>query len=402
METVERILSQMSNISKSQKKFLVILFSTIMVLRGRMNFRNLSRYSDLHEKSFSRNFCKPFSFTEFNHMLIEETIPQSHKKIGALDCSYVPKSGKHSYGIDSFWSGQASRSKKGQEISLLSIVDLDYNTAYSLSVTQTPASSEIGKGEENRIDFYLKQLEDSRSSLQRQGIKHLAADGFYSKKRFIDGTRSLGFHLIGKLRDDANLRYLYTGTQKSGQGAPKRYAGKVKFDHLSNWDFVTELEPNVSLYTAILNAPRFKRDLKVVYLLDNRNPGKQRYALFFSTDLQLSALEIFNGYKARFQIEFIFRDAKQFTGLTDCQARSKDALNFHFNASLTVLNLLRKQDRELCDDPNSNVCSIASWKARYFNEHLLDLFISHLDLDPIFIKNNPHYEELRNYGVINV
>jgi hypothetical protein len=390
----------MSNISKPQRKFLVILFSTIMVLRGRMNFRNLSRYSDLSEISFLRNFRKAFDFHEFNHRLIEETIPSHHHKIGALDCSYVPKSGKNSYGIDQFWSGQASRAKKGQEISLLSIVDLDYHTAYSLSVTQTPASSEIGKGDENRIDFYLKQLKDSQSYLQQQGVKHIATDGFYSKKRFIEGTTDLGFHLMGKLRDDANLRYLYTGPKKGGRGAPKRYAGKVKFDDLSRWEWVVELEPKVSLYTAILNSPRFRRDLKVVYLLDNRNPKKQRYALFFSTDLQLSALDIFKGYKSRFQIEFIFRDAKQFTGLTDCQARTKEALHFHFNASLCVLNLLRKQDRELSEDPHSNVCSIASWKARYFNEHLLDRFISHLELDPILIKNHLRYEELRNYGAI--
>lgn len=400
METVHRILSQMSNISKPQKKFLVILFSTIMVLRGRMNFRNLSRYSDLSEISFLRNFRKAFDFQELNHRLIEETIPSHHQKIGALDCSYIPKSGKKSYGIDQFWSGQASRAKKGQEISLLAIVDLDYHTAYSLSVTQTPAASEIGKGEENRIDVYLKQLRDSQSYLQQQGIKHIATDGFYSKKRFMDGTTHLGFHLIGKLRDDANLRYLYTGPQKGGRGAPKRYGGKVKFDDLSRWEFVTELQPQVSLYTTILNSPRFKRDLKIVYLLDNRNPQKQRYAVFFSTDLQLSPLDIFNGYKSRFQIEFIFRDAKQFTGLTDCQARTKDALRFHFNTSLSVLNLLRKRDRELAQDPNSNVCSIASWKARYFNEHLLDRFISHLELDPILIKNHPRYEELRNYGAI--
>ena len=400
METVQRILSQMSNVSKPQQKFLVILFSTILVLRGRMNFRNLSRYSDLNEMSFLRNFRKAFEFQEFNHMLIQETIPSSHKKIGALDCSYVPKSGKNSYGIDKFWSGQASRAKPGQEISLLSIVDLDYHSAYSLSVEQTPAASEIGKGEENRIDFYLKQLETSQSRLRQQGIVHLATDGFYAKKRFIDGSRDLGFHLIGKLRDDANLRYLHTGPQKAGRGAPKRYAGKVQFDDLSRWAFVTELQENVSLYTARLNSPRFKRDLKVVYLLDRRNPKKQRYALFFSTDLQLSALDLFKGYKSRFQIEFIFRDAKQFTGLTDCQARKKEALYFHFNASLSALNLLRKQDRESAENPNSNVCSIASWKARYFNEHLLDRFISHLDLDPIFIKNHPLYQDLRNYGAI--
>ena len=178
METIKRILSKMSNISKPQKKFLTLLFSTIMVLRGRVNFRNLSRYSDLSEISFLRNFRKSFDFKEFNLMLIQETIPLHHKKIAALDCSYVPKSGKKSYGIDNFWSGQAGRAKKGQEISLLSIVDLDYNSSYSLSVEQTPSSLEIGEKEENRIDFYLKQLKKNQSSLQQLSIEHIAVDGF--------------------------------------------------------------------------------------------------------------------------------------------------------------------------------------------------------------------------------
>lgn len=400
METVDRILSKMSNVTKPQKKFLLILISTIMMLRGRMNFRNLSRYSILNEKTFSRNFRKTFDFTMMNYLIISETIPSNNKRIAAIDASYVPKSGKHSYGIDYFWSGVAGRSKKGQEISSLSIVDLDYNTAYNLSTVQTPPSREIGKGEENRIDFYLKQVEENIKYLRELGIYHLVTDGFYTKFRFINGIDDLGLHQIGRLREDANLRYLYKGPQKAGKGAPKCFDGKVKFDDLSRWEFVSEIETGVSLYTAELNSSHFKRNLKVVYLLDQRNPAKQRYALFFSTDLTLGALEIFNMYRARFQIEFIFRDAKQFTGLTDCQARNKEALNFHFNASLSTLNLLKKQDREFVQNSNSKVCSIASWKARYFNEHLLDRFILHLDLDPILIKNTPQYEELRNYGVI--
>jgi len=40
-----------------------------------------------------------------------------------------------------------------------------------------------------------------------------------------------------------------------------------------------------------------------------------------------------------------FRDAKQFTGLNHCQARSQKALNFHFNASMTALNLMKLEDR---------------------------------------------------------
>ena len=60
------------------------------------------------------------------------------------------------------------------------------------------------------------------------------------------------------------------------------------------------------------------------------------YALRFSTDTELDAESIYRYYKARFQIEFLFRDARQFTGLNDCQARRQDSLGFHFNASLTT------------------------------------------------------------------
>ena len=220
MKTIKRILSQMS-ISKPQQKFLLVLFSTIMILRGRMNYRNMSRYSNIHEKSFSRSFRKPFDFNLLNHLLIQETIPEGNKRKATVDASFVPKSGEHSYGIDYFWSGVAGRSKKGQEISSLAIVDLDYNTAYNLSVEQTPSGNEIGKKEENRIDFYLQQIQRNQNYLRAHHIIHIATDGFYSKTRFIDGLVGLGFHQIGHLRDDANLRYLY-------KGAKKKYDGKVK------------------------------------------------------------------------------------------------------------------------------------------------------------------------------
>lgn len=401
METVKRILSQMSRISKPQQKFLLILFSTIIIVRGRANFRNMSRYSNVNEKTFSRNFRKEFDFTLFNHLLISATIPEANRKMAVVDASYVPKSGKDSYGIDYFWSGVAGRSKKGQEISSLAIVDLDYNTAYNLCIEQTPTSSEIGKDDDNRVDFYFQQIEQNQNYLHEFGIIHIATDGYYSKKRFIDNVVGLGFHQIGRLRGDANLRYLYKGPHEKRRGAKKKYDGKVNYDDFAKWKFVTKIEPEISLYTADLNSPRFKRNLRVLCLMNHKNSKKNQYALFFSTDLTIDPLEIFNMYKARFQIEFIFRDAKQFTGLTDCQARNKQALNFHFNASLTTLNLLKKQDRELDENPSSNVCSIASWKARYFNKHLLDRFILHLDLDAEFIKNTHQYEELINYGAIS-
>ena len=47
---------------------------------------------------------------------------------------------------------------------------------------------------------------------------------------------------------------------------------------------------------------------------------------------------------ARVQIEFLFRDSHQFTGLSDCQARAEAALVFPFNAALVPLNLARAEE----------------------------------------------------------
>ncbi len=66
-----------------------------------------------------------------------------------------------------------------------------------------------------------------------------------------------------------------------------------------------------------------------------------RHKLYFSTDLYIEVLDILEFYKARFQIEFLYRDGKQHTGLNDCQARSDNKLHFHFNASLTAINIAK-------------------------------------------------------------
>ena len=103
---------------------------------------------------------------------------------------------------------------------------------------------------------------------------------------------------------------------------------------------------------------------------------------------------------ARFQIEFLFRDSKQFTGLTDCQSRAEKVLDFHFNAALATLNLARAEELRSPDRSSPHVFSMASWKQRHFNEQLLDVFIENLALDPTWVKNHPSYEELRTYGAI--
>ena len=122
--------------------------------------------------------------------------------------------------------------------------------------------------------------------------------------------------------------------------------------------------------------------------------------VLFSTDTELEAKSIYRYYKARFQIEFIFRDAKQFTGLGHCQARGQDRLDFHFNASLAALNLAKVDAYLSFDYDLATPFSMATQKMVYFNEHLLQKVFSILDLDLSLIKCNPDFVALRTYGAI--
>ncbi|MEM6448259.1 MAG: IS4 family transposase, partial [Cyanobacteria bacterium P01_D01_bin.123] len=105
-------------------------------------------------------------------------------------------------------------------------------------------------------------------------------------------------------------------------------------------------------------------------------------------------------YQARFQIEFIFRDAKQFLGLADAQARSEDALDTHVNVSLTALNLLKAELRKGRGLSQPLSCSVASYKRRALNEYLLHRFSDELGISLKWIKSRPAYPKLLDCGTI--
>ncbi len=154
------------------------------------------------------------------------------------------------------------------------------------------------------------------------------------------------------------------------------------------------------LSTALVWHVSLKRKLRVVVLVNRKNPAKPRYIILASTALELDGRQLVELYAARFQIEFLFRDSKQFAGLSDCQARAQAALDFHFNASLATLNLARAEELLAAPDQSPQVFSMASWKQRKFNERLLDLFIERFALDQTWVKNHPGYDELSAYGAI--
>ena len=356
--------------------FFVTLFSTILVVCGKVNFTNLSRYSELNEKTYRRHFTAEFEFTPFNVELVKLASDREQALLLVMDSSFIAKSGKATTGIDWYWNGCNSRVEKGLEISLVAVVDVDTATAYALSAQQTLAQAEM-PSDITRMGQYLYHLEAVRPHLPMQ-VRYLAVDGAYAKETFVSGAVRCKLDVISKLRGDVNLRYLHTGEQKQ-RGRKRKYDGKVDFTDLSRFTCIKAMQPSVDLYTQRVWHVSLKREIRVVYLIDRRVPNRVRTCLLFSTDVEQDPQQIVQFYKLRFQIEFIFRDAKQFTGLEDCQARDLTKLEFHFNACLTALNLAKVETPSPHPAQDPIPFSMATVKRRALNQHLLERFIATLD-----------------------
>src|SRR3546814_15579427 len=83
------------------------------------------------------------------------------------------------------------------------------------------------------------------------------------------------------MRDDANLKYLYTGPQKPGRGRPRTYNGKVNHQDIKAEHFLeVELEDGTLATTAVVYAVALKRKVRVV-----RVPSGKKHRLYFSTEI---------------------------------------------------------------------------------------------------------------------
>ncbi len=400
---VHDILKQMPGLGQPQRKFLATLFCTILVLRGRVNFRNLRRYCDYAERTIARQCREPFDWPDFHQRVLMTALDPRSELVSAHDASFIPKSGKQTCGLGHFFNGCASRAERGLEMSTLAVVDVTRRCALTLAVSQTPPGEDTTRAaqDETRVDFSKQQLRAHRHRLPPSVTYH-CVDGYYAKKKYLEEVVRLDLHAITKLRSDADCVFLSTGPHPKRRGAKRKYDGKVNFQDFSRFEDLgtREDEPHLHLYTAVVWHKTLKRRLRLVVLLNRKDPAKPRFIVLGSTDPELHGHKLLDLYAARFQIEFLFRDSKQFTGLLDCQARAESAFAFHFNASLATLNLVRAEALRVQQDQEPQVFSMASWKQCQFNERLLDVFMEKFALDPTWVKNHPCYDELRTYGAI--
>lgn len=395
VETLTRIMmDKMPDIGKWQRDFMTHLMPLLLTIRGRHNFENLSRYGSSNEATYRVRYEKGFAFERFNEELIL-SMPQEERII-AFDPSYLPKSGKHTPGTSYFWSGCAKATKYGLEISGFASVGLQSRTAMHLYAKQTIGQESY----DSLLDYYAGLVIDQADRLKTISDK-LVADGYFWRKPFVEAVSQAGFTLISKLPSNAILQYPYLGPKLKRRGRPRKYQGRVNRFALDMAHFTPCLqEGNMIAYQGKVYVKALDRLVKCLIVHITKKDGSVRAEAFFATDPTMDGAKVLECYRLRFQIEFLYRDAKQHTGLTECQARSEQKIHTHINASLTAVSLAKAAHAWPGSGQERKVFSLSSIKTQYSNEHLLHRFFAEFGIAPESYQNSPQYQALFNYGCI--
>ena len=230
------------------------------------------------------------------------------------------------------------------------------------------------------------------------------ADGQYAKKIFMEAVADEGVAFVTKLASNANLLMPFTGTHEKRRGARQRWAGKVDFVDFAGWASVPG-EADERVWTRVVWGPHFERFFRVVVIQRlNKKGAVMAHVVLCSTDTTLPAEQIRALYSARFQLEFIFRDAKQYGGLTTGQLRSRQGLENHWNASFFSLSLARAAlvlgEAGRTGRPAGRlVCSVEDVKRRAFNALFAQRILANLGLSQRFAELQNHPSRPLDLGV---
>lgn len=296
------------------------------------------------------------------HHLVQE----AQVYILAADEVVVSKAGTQTYGVGQFYSGLAGRVIPSLSFFALALIDVQQRRAYPLQVEQllpqaassappeVPTKRRPGrpKGSKNHAkptpklspELHVLQglLQQAQARLTPLPIAYVVLDGKYGTYPATWAVRQTGLHSISKLRHNAALYFPYDGS-KPTRGPMPRYGAKLNPAHLPPDALVStrvEGDYRVSTYKMRLYHKDHPDLLNILVVLKTHlKTGRQGHVILFSTDLSLSAELLLDYYRLRFQIEFVFRDAKQHWGLEDFMNTAPTAVTNAVNFSLLMVNL---------------------------------------------------------------
>jgi putative transposase len=352
----------------------------MLATSGRITMLGLSRWT---EKGGSYRTIQRFYHTVLPwrslhwQFFVKCFLKPGDEYIIAGDETVVSKAGKETYGLDRFFSGVQQQVIPGLSFFTFSLINVGAEQSYPMQVTQSvksadeKAASKVKaeakkakqsgekkkrgrpKGSKNKdkqvvvLNAELLRIQAAlRNLLDTVGtaifLNYVAMDGHFGNYPSAFMVRQMNLHLISKLRWDAALFPAFEG-EHNGPGPKPKYSEKINVRQLDPTKYLKKTSTEDNLRTEIFQGQFYNKEFAfalniVVILKTNLVTQAQAHVILFSTDLDLAYDKIILFYGLRFQIEFNFRDAKQYWGLEDFMNVKETAVTNAANLSLFMVN----------------------------------------------------------------
>nr|MBS0020747.1 transposase [Gammaproteobacteria bacterium] len=181
-------------------------------------------------------------------------------------------------------------------------------------------------------------------------VRYFLYDGAFGHNEALQMVRQTGLHLISKLRHDAALYFPYEGPY-AGRGRPKKYGHKLDYRQLpERYLKSSSVDKGIrtSVYQMLMSHKCFPEQINIVLVMKtNLRTGATAHVVLFSSDRELPHDQLVHSYRLRFQLEFNFRDAKQYWGLEDFMVVKSTPVHNSSNLALFMVNLSQALIRPL-------------------------------------------------------
>jgi len=301
----------------------------------------------------------------------------------AGDETVVTKAGKHTHGLDRFFASLYGKPVPGLAFFTLSLISTTQRRSFPIAVEQvlrTPEEKATARAKtalpalkrkpgrpkgsttkaKTTVDLSpeLSRIQSQiRALLSRIGgllpLTYLVVDGHFGNHYALQMTQQCNLQLISKLRSDSALYLPYTGPY-AGRGPRRIYGAKLDLRALPA-DALRQTTVADRIETCIYQLEARHKTVAdllnvVVIVKTNLTTQAQAHVLLFSSDLALPFATLIDYYGLRFQLEFNFRDAKQYWGLEDFMVTDPTAVTNAANLALFMVNLVERvlQDIRPC------------------------------------------------------
>jgi len=374
-----------------------VVAQAMLAMTGRVTMLGLSRWTG---KGGSYRTIQRFFNTTMKWSLLQWVLIRTHLweadevMVAAGDDVIVTKSGKHTHGLDRFFSSIYGKVVPGLGFLSLSLISVKRRVSYPvvlepLEQAQTSKSQEKSqkkpqgerkrgrrKGSKNRnrrdvelspylqfVQHHLKEMLEWIGS--RIKLVYFVFDGAFGNNDAVQMVRQIGLHLISKLRHDSALYFPYHGPY-SGRGPRKKYGDKLNYQDIPEAYLKTssiDKEVETKIYQMQMWHKKFSDLLNVVVMVKtNLKTNKVAHVVLFSSDLDLSYDLVIDYYRLRFQIEFNFRDAKQHWGLEDFMVVNETPVYNSANLAMFMVNVSQALMRPMRSQwPELSVNDLKTW-----------------------------------------